>query len=664
VTASAVWYGRRMRKRSGLGVIGDGQRVRDVLFMAMIASIASNTVGCGEDKKSELSPEAGSAAGGMSNGGAPSNGGTPGSGGVTGMDAGRGVDEDGGGAGGKGGVAGSAGSAGSGDGDSSAPHELDPAGDEDGDGLTNGVERKLLLDPESWDTDDDGLTDPDEVGAAAKPKDTDGDGVIDALESDLTDNDLDGIYDTTDPASGWQVAAGRFFPRAIANDGKDATRVEVVVTGAGVSRVALKTPSNFYDPTVLPSELVVDGKALGDGALDLFDDGTHGDRFADDGIWSHDAITTKMAIHSPTGGRDWVVFLEVMVTTAKGAEERFLGVPAPNATSDSVLQRSMGFYLGVVDASAVVVPKVLKPTLIKTPHLMNIVDAKAAVGLKRRFLAASEAGAATAAEIFRPVLDAIPGDVDFVSVFPESSARGSQAGNYTRASVDAAGTGLPVQPPSAGWGSEAGKVKGGILLDFSLDAPLNHEILHHWGVYLSASLGFGDGESHWGVAGTYGVLGGFDPKTFVDNKDGTYSVGFFSIAGNDWRTTPLSPIELYLAGLAAPSEVLPITTMQDATVVDRTNTAVIVKGTKKTTTIEQIVAQHGARVPSSKDSQKAFAMAFAVYSEKPLSSSEMSWLDVYADFFGRKDLTGSMSFSEATSGRATMNTTLPKLVGE
>jgi hypothetical protein len=90
----------------------------------------------------------------------------------------------------------------------------------------------------------------------------------------------------------------------------------------------------------------------------------------------------------------------------------------------------------------------------------------------------------------------------------------------------------------------------------------------------------------------------------------------------------------------------------------------IVKGTKKTVTIDQIVAAEGARTPSSKDAQKAFSMAFAVYSEKPLSSAEMSWVDVYADFFGRKDVSGTMPFYKATGGRATMNTTLPKLAGE
>ena len=141
-------------------------------------------------------------------------------------------------------------------------------------------EPALRLDPQSWDTDDDGFPDPDEVADAKHPKDADSDGIIDALESDLTDNDQDGTYDTTDVAAGWQVAAERLYPHAIANDGKDSTRIEVVVTGPGVTRVALQSPAQFYDPSVLPNELQIDGKPLGNAALELYDDGTHGDRFA------------------------------------------------------------------------------------------------------------------------------------------------------------------------------------------------------------------------------------------------------------------------------------------------------------------------------------------------------------------------------------------------
>src|SRR5687767_462221 len=40
----------------------------------------------------------------------------------------------------------------------------------------------------------------------------------------------------------------------------------------------------------------------------------------------------------------------------------------------------------------------------------------------------------------------------------------------------------------------------------------------------------------------------------------------------------------------------------------------------------------------------------------------MTWLDLFADFFGRPSVTGSMTFEDATHGRATIDTELPALV--
>ncbi len=62
---------------------------------------------------------------------------------------------------------------------------LDPNGDEDGDGLTNGEEKEIGTDPLEPDTDGDGLDDGLEVkiiGTDPKSNDTDGDGVTDGIE--------------------------------------------------------------------------------------------------------------------------------------------------------------------------------------------------------------------------------------------------------------------------------------------------------------------------------------------------------------------------------------------------------------------------------------------------------------------------------------------------
>ena len=78
---------------------------------------------------------------------------------------------------------------------------LDPDGDEDGDGLKNGVEKhKLGTDPTKADTDGDGVNDYDELGGDINsPADDDGDGIINALESSKADADKDCLPDQIDP---------------------------------------------------------------------------------------------------------------------------------------------------------------------------------------------------------------------------------------------------------------------------------------------------------------------------------------------------------------------------------------------------------------------------------------------------------------------------------
>jgi len=74
--------------------------------------------------------------------------------------------------------------------------------DTDMDGLFDGVEATLGTDPGNPDTDGDGINDGVEVGGDnTNPIDTDEDGIIDALDSNIIDSDMDGVVDQLDPAN-------------------------------------------------------------------------------------------------------------------------------------------------------------------------------------------------------------------------------------------------------------------------------------------------------------------------------------------------------------------------------------------------------------------------------------------------------------------------------
>jgi large repetitive protein len=74
--------------------------------------------------------------------------------------------------------------------------------DSDGDGLTNSQEATIGTDPNDADSDNDGVNDMAEVGPNLNaPLDTDGDAIINALESSITDSDGDGVVNQLDPAN-------------------------------------------------------------------------------------------------------------------------------------------------------------------------------------------------------------------------------------------------------------------------------------------------------------------------------------------------------------------------------------------------------------------------------------------------------------------------------
>ena len=76
---------------------------------------------------------------------------------------------------------------------------FDELGDDDRDGLPNGVEARWGLDLFSDDSDADGLADADELGDWEHPVDNDADGLPDAVEHDLLDADRDCLPAPLDP---------------------------------------------------------------------------------------------------------------------------------------------------------------------------------------------------------------------------------------------------------------------------------------------------------------------------------------------------------------------------------------------------------------------------------------------------------------------------------
>ena len=183
---------------------------------------------------------------------------------------------------------------------------------------------------------------------------------------------------------------------------------------------------------------------------------------------------------------------------------------------------------------------------------------------------------------------------------------------------DVQGIGLPdTFSDNSNWES-AGKLQGVIfssvyepyhpIYEYSdfRQGQLLHELMHRWANFV-VPTNFG---AHWGPSSPGGVLGD-DISNMIDHGDGKFSA-------INIRRVQFSPIELYLAGFIPPEEVpdfqiaedverLPLEIVED----DKGPIAnfIFTASGIKTYTIEDIIAEHGPRVPGHLQAQKDFRAA-------------------------------------------------------
>ena len=242
-------------------------------------------------------------------------------------------------------------------------------------------------------------------------------------------------------------------------------------------------------------------------------------------------------------------------------------------------------------------------------------------------------------------------------------------GSYSNVSNNVRGIGRSTVARNAHYGS-AGMLQGVVHIPFYdgvANGPTLHEIMHQWGNYILSA-----GWSHWRYSSANGVLGGFDMANLVDLGDGkytagngTYSMGSFSPAGAG-NELPYSPIELYLAGMLPPDFVPDLWVAEDGAalldedgVVTTENGAqIFTASTIRTYTIEDIIAEHGARVPDASQAQRSFrAAAVLLVSERQAAtreiletvSTDVAWFSHEGD-----DEFADYNFFEATGGRGTI----------
>ncbi len=255
---------------------------------------------------------------------------------------------------------------------------------------------------------------------------------------------------------------------------------------------------------------------------------------------------------------------------------------------------------------------------------------------------------------------------DYLMVFSNLANR-----NDNQYYTDYVGTHMGVQNTIQGTGrsrysrnqtfGSAGKLNAILHFPYNsalLDGPSLHEIMHSWANYtIPTAVG-----SHWGFSSANGQLGGFDRANLIEHGGGRYSAGSFGTFANYGNSLPYSPIELYFAGLIPPSEIPDLWVAEDGEWSDEWDDAadarIFTASQVSTWSIERIVAEHGARIPNSRQSQKDFRAAFILLidSKRPAQQGTLDDLSAEVQEFthaGPDDESG-FNFWEATGGRATL----------
>ena len=237
-------------------------------------------------------------------------------------------------------------------------------------------------------------------------------------------------------------------------------------------------------------------------------------------------------------------------------------------------------------------------------------------------------------------------------------------GIYSHVQNHVRGVGLPVGEfyiyrETYGPGTR-GRLKGMIFFPYRnglVSGPGLHEIAHMWANFVVPTKD----PSHWGFSSAYGQLGGFDIANLVSHGNGRYSAGRFGTNANWGNSVPYSPIELYFAGLIGPEEVPDLWVARDGSWTNDQDAAgnwIFHAPKVETYTIDRIVAEHGARGPDHRMSQKKFRAALVLLVDDlfPEEADELKALSEAVERFARAGDDGSnlYNFWEATGGRATL----------
>ncbi|MEW6366519.1 MAG: choice-of-anchor X domain-containing protein [Acidobacteriota bacterium] len=424
-----------------------------------------------------------------------------------------------------------------------------------------------------------------------------------------------------------------FDPQVIYNDGRSATKLQIVTDKKDVREVYIMGPSST-------------------GWIELYDDGTHGDRTAGDGTFTVNNLTSD-TLGLTSYALDF------------GGTHMEYGFDTRIVKGSGKVETSYEVGIGIVDKGQVFTATKLAADIWASEYAMFLVDPKGKALDSKIPLGSVKCGK-TAYYAFQKLYSVSPDSFDFVFVMPAA-----QIFDPSRDYAENVPYEVPVKNAvqhigqtifdnTANFGSE-GRLRGMVYHSFGYGAILDHEIGHGWSAWgFGQSLGITDGV-HWeentdiaGQMSLYVFAPGGVTGHLYSNGDGTWRIA--REPGDDDR---YSMLDLYLMGLVPQGKVPPVHKLINP---DYSDPDRVTADSVETYTIKQLMqAAGGPRVPSSKDSPKKFNVALIAVKNKAFKPAEIAWFSLVAKYFS-SEAKGDLSlttFYTATGKRGTLDARLP-----
>lgn len=469
------------------------------------------------------------------------------------------------------------------------------------------------------------------------------------------------------PLTAGTVGDATWFPSVVFNDGVESASLEIPIAGGDFDSIWLTAEGVLRPDPDIPAAV----KLLADDLIRLYDDGTHGDRNAADGVFSRGDITATGTL-SHDGGTH-----QRLANTVLFFEETGGGVRSISLTLDT--------GLAVVDVSqrGTIAVTSLEPNLSRTSHALFLVDDGTVFPGYPNVDAQSAVNVCLACEI---VIDRFGDNFDFIilqtrEVVNETGPEDRQAffSNITNSDQ---GIGIEERDLNIGPGTffsgepfntfSSGRLQG-IIFDNRIDgAPLSHEIMHRWGVEAAPSLNWLDGAGHYGSASDInGIMDNImlnqfgsqlrrddttvNPVDIVWNGDGTFRlverIGEF--AGT------FAPISLYLAGFIPAAQV---PTMRIVGTLNVADPDAVITSSVREVRVDDVIAVEGPRVPSSLTAPRDFTVGTIVIGDRPYAEAETTFITLalrYWESDKAYDGFGTPPWKSATLGQSSLTVQLP-----